>query len=364
MSIRTLTTPLCNLLGISVPILQAGMGGVAYAPLAAAVTNAGGLGALGGIDMTPEEFDGEIRRFRSLSDGPLCVDLGFPSRAPTAPGDVAMPAVAPAPIRQLYAELEKLGVPIEEVAEQAIGTVDNQAKLVIAIEHGVEVLACALGTPEDVTARCHANGMVVMSVVGRASNARRAINNGTDVVVVQGFEGGGHTGDVGLLTLLAEVLEFSTVPVVAAGGISRGCQIAAALIAGAEGAWVGTRFLATAESGAEEGFKEAVVEAPPDATIRSTLFDGLPVRQLRNRFTDVWHGHEDEVQSYPVQRMLTAPIRYTAARHGLKEYMNLAAGQSSGMIDDLPGAAEVLERLVDETVTALRDGPRRIGLGR
>jgi NAD(P)H-dependent flavin oxidoreductase YrpB (nitropropane dioxygenase family) len=274
-----------------------------------------------------------------------------------------MPAVAPGPIRQLYAEIEALGVPIEEVAEQAIGSADNQAKLSISIEHGVEVLACALGTPADVTARCHEAGMVVMSIVGRARNARRAIENGTDVVVVQGFEGGGHTGDVGLLTLLAEVLEFATVPVVAAGGIARGRQIAGALIAGAEGAWIGTRFLATAESGAEERFKEAVVEAPPDATIRSTLFDGLPVRQLRNRFTDVWDGHEAELQGYPVQRMLTAPIRYTAARHELKDYMNLAAGQSSGMVDDLPGAAEVLERLVEETAGALRDGARRIDLG-
>jgi len=110
------------------------------------------------------------------------------------------------------------------------------------------------------------------------------------LVIVQGFEGGGYTGNVGLLTLLSEVLEFVTVPLVAAGGIATGRQIAAALVGDAQGVWVGTRFLATAESGSEEKFKEAVIEAGDDTTIRSMLFDGLPVRQLRNRFTDIWDG--------------------------------------------------------------------------
>jgi NAD(P)H-dependent flavin oxidoreductase YrpB (nitropropane dioxygenase family) len=363
MSPRTLRTPLCDLLGIEVPILQAGMGGVAYGRLAAAVSNAGGLGALGGIDMTPEELEREIGIFRSLSDKPLCVDLGFPSSAPAQPEDIRMPGVLPEPIRRLRAELADRGVAIEEVAEKAIGRADNEAKLEMAIKHGVEVLACALGTPREVTERCHANGMVVMSIVGRAKHAAAAIRNGTDVVVVQGYEGGGHTGDVGLLTLLSEVLEFSTVPVVAAGGIAKGRQIAAALVAGAQGAWVGTRFLATLESGAEGAFKTAVVDVPADATIRTPIFDGLPVRQIPNRFTAVWEGHEDELQGYPVQRMITAPIRYTAAKHDLQDYMNLAAGQSSGLIDDLPEAAFVLQRLVEETVTAIEDSRGGITIG-
>jgi NAD(P)H-dependent flavin oxidoreductase YrpB (nitropropane dioxygenase family) len=360
---RTLRTALCDLLGIDVPIIQAGMGGVAYAPLAAAVSNAGGLGTLGGIDMTQDELAREIAAFRELSDRPLCVDLGFPRRAPARPEEVALPPAPPEPIRKLHAELAGLGVEVEGVDEQAIGVADNMAKLEISLDAGVEAIACALGTPPEVADRCHEAGAVVMSVVGRSANARRAIASGTDVVVCQGYEGGGHTGDVGLMTLLAEVLEIATVPVVAAGGIVRGRQIAAALVGGADGVWIGTRFLATAESGAEEKFKEAVVEAAPDSTVRSLIFDGLPLRQIRNRFTEAWEGHEGEIQGYPVQRMLTSPIRFTAARHELKDYMALAAGQASGLVADLPGAAEVLDRLVEETVEALEAQAARIRHG-
>ncbi|MCZ4498375.1 MAG: putative oxidoreductase, partial [Marmoricola sp.] len=231
---------------------------------------------------------------------------------------------------------------------------DNKRKLEIALDLGVEIIACALGTPRWVVEACHARGALVMSIVGQAKHARSAIRNGTDVVIVQGTEGGGHTGDVGLITLLAEVLELATVPVVAAGGLAKGSQIAACLTMGAQGAWVGTRFLASQESGSEDVFKEAVVEADYDSTIRSLLFDGLHVRMLQNRFTEVWEGHEDELSPYPVQRVLTMPFKYAAMKANLKSHMSLPSGAGAGMINDVPGAAEVLVRLVEETVDALR----------
>ncbi|MDQ0382504.1 NAD(P)H-dependent flavin oxidoreductase [Amycolatopsis thermophila] len=348
-----LRTPICELLGIDVPLMQAGMGNVAYGRLAAAVSNAGGLGSIGGIDITPEQVDEEIRLFRSLSEGPLCVDLGFPANAPKGLSDVEVPEL-PGPLRQLKSELNERGVEIKPTTDQAISLADNKKKLEIALDHGVEVIACALGTPTWVVEACHAKGAKVMSIVGLAKHARSAIRNGTDVVIVQGTEGGGHTGDVGLITLLAEVLEFATVPVVAAGGLVKGSQIAACLTAGAQGAWVGTRFLATRESGSEDVFKEAVLEAGYDSTLRSVLFDGLHVRMLRNRFTEVWEGHEDELRPYPVQRVLTMPFKYAAMRANLKSHMSLPSGSGAGMITDLPGAADVLHRLVEETVEALR----------
>ncbi len=348
-----LHTPLCDLLGIDVPIMQAGMGNVAYGRMAAAVSNVGGLGSIGGIDIPPEEVDAEIKLFRSLSSRPLCVDLGFPANAPTGLADVQLPEL-PGPLRQLKKELGEHGVEVVPTTDQAISLADNKRKLEIALGHGTEVIACALGTPAWVAEACHAKGAKVMSIVGLAKHARSAIRNGTDIVIVQGTEGGGHTGDVGLITLLAEVLEFATVPVVAAGGLVKGAQIAACLTMGAQGAWVGTRFLASRESGSEDVFKEAVVEAGYDTTLRSQLFDGLHVRMLRNRFTEVWDGHEDELSPYPVQRVLTMPLKYAAMRANLKSHMSLPAGAGSGMINDLPGAADVLARLVEETVEALR----------
>jgi NAD(P)H-dependent flavin oxidoreductase YrpB (nitropropane dioxygenase family) len=347
-----LHTPICDLLGIDVPIMQAGMGNVAYGRIAAAVSSAGGLGSIGGIDITPEELDHEINLFRSLTSRPLCVDLGFPANAPQGLDDVRIPEL-PGPLRQLGQELGERGIEVVPTHDQAISLADNKRKLEIALGHGVEVIACALGTPAWVVEECHARGAKVMSVVGLAKHARSAIRNGTDVVIVQGTEGGGHTGDVGLITLLAEVLEFSPVPVVAAGGLVKGTQIAACLILGAQGVWIGTRFLATKESGSEDVFKEAVVEAGYDTTLRSPLFDGLHVRMLRNRFTEVWEGHEDELSPFPVQRVLTMPFKYAAMRAKVKSHMSLPAGAGSGMINDLPGAAEVLARLTEETIEAL-----------
>jgi NAD(P)H-dependent flavin oxidoreductase YrpB (nitropropane dioxygenase family) len=358
----TLRTPICDLLGIDVPILQAGMGNVAYARMAAAVSNAGGLGSIGGIDIPPEEVEQEIELFRSLSSRPLCLDLGFPANAPQGLADVVVPDL-PGPLRQLKKELDEHGIPVVPTTDQAISLADNKRKLEIALDHGVEIIACALGTPPWVVEACHAQGATVMSIVGQAKHARSAIRNGTDVVIVQGSEGGGHTGDVGLITLLAEVLEFSTVPVVAAGGLVKGSQVAACLTMGAQGVWVGTRFLATQESGSEDVFKEAVVEAEFDSTVRSLLFDGLYVRMLRNRFTEVWEGHEDELSPYPVQRVLTMPFKYAAMRANLKSHMSLPSGAGAGMINDLPGAAEVLERLVEETIEALRGVPRNVQFG-
>jgi NAD(P)H-dependent flavin oxidoreductase YrpB (nitropropane dioxygenase family) len=357
-----LRTPICDLLGIDVPIMQAGMGNVAYGRLAAAVSNAGGLGSIGGIDIPPEEVDQEIRLFRELSDRPLCVDLGFPANAPAGLDDVAVPEL-PGPLRQLQSELEEHGVQVSPTTDQAISLADNTRKLEISLDHGVEVIACALGTPEWVVETCHARGAKVMSIVGQAKHAASAIRHGTDIVIVQGTEGGGHSGDVGLITLLAEVLEFSTVPVIAAGGLVKGSQIAACLTAGAQGAWVGTRFLASAESGSEDEFKEAVVESEYDSTLRSLLFDGLHVRMLRNRFTEVWEGHDDELSPYPVQRVLTMPFKYAAMKAGLKSHMSLPSGAGAGMITDLPGAAEILERLVEETVDALRTVSKNVEFG-
>lgn len=348
-----LDTPLTRLLDIDLPICQAGMGTIAYHELAAAVSRAGGLGAFGGIDMTAQELDEGIRAVRALTDRPVCVDLGFPQRAPAQVSEVDLTAL-PGPIRQLEQELTDLGIAIEPVAEQAISKQDSEAKLEVLLDHRVEVLACALGTPEWVVARCHEAGTKVMSIVGRSRQARRALANGADAIVVQGYEGGGHTGEVGLMTLLTEVLEFADVPVVAAGGISKGSQIAALLVAGASGVWVGTRFVATKESRAEEEFKQKIVDAEPDGTIRSLLCDGLWHRQLRNRATEVWDGREDEILPYPQQRVANAPVRRAAHRNHLGEYMTLGAGQGSSMVRDIPSAAEVLERLAQETLETLR----------
>lgn len=358
----TLKTPLCDLLGIDYPILQAGMGGVAFGPLAAAVSAAGGLGTIAAISPTPARIEQEIKLVRSLTDKPLCVDIGFPLRAPKELSEVQLTDL-PGPIKQLQREIEALGVAVKPSEEQAMSTEDAKAKLEICFKHKVDVVACALGTPKWACDACHEHGVKVIGIVGKAAHARSAIRNGADIIVVQGTEGGGHTGDVGLLTLLAEVLEFATVPVVAAGGIVNGAQIAAVLTLGAQGVWMGTRFIGTQESSVGPNYKQSILDAGYDQTIRSLLFDGLYVRQLRNRFTEVWEGHEDEMLPYPLQRLAYAPVRFAAAAADLKDHQALPAGQGSSLIRDLPPAGDLLHRLVDEAVAALDQARQRVRIG-
>lgn len=357
-----LTTPLCALLGLEFPILQAGMGGVAFGPLAAAVSKAGGLGTIAAISPAPERVEQEIKLVRTLTDKPVCVDIGFPARAPSVLSEVKLDDL-PGPIKQLQHEVEALGVKVAPVDDQAMSVDDAKAKLEICFRHKVEVIACALGTPKWAVDSCYEHGVKVISVVGKAAHARSAIRNGADVVVVQGTEGGGHTGDVGLITLLAEVIEFATVPVVAAGGIVNGAQIAAVLTQGAQGVWIGTRFISTPESSVGPNYKQSIVGASYDDTIRSLLFDGLYVRQLRNRFTEVWDGHEDEMLPYPLQRLAQGPVRFATAAADLKGHQALPAGQDSSLIRDLLPAGEVLRRLVDETVATLRHMRERVTFG-
>ncbi|MEV6362364.1 NAD(P)H-dependent flavin oxidoreductase [Nocardia asteroides] len=357
-----LKTDLCDLLNIEYPILQAGMGGVAFGPLAAAVSKAGGLGTIAAISPSPERVEEEIKFVRSVTDKPLCVDIGFPPRAPQNPEPVPADQV-PGPIKELEAEMRALGVDPTPVDDKAMGIEDAKRKMEICREYGVEVIACALGTPEWAVEQAHSWGAKTISMVGRASHAKRAIANGTDIVVVQGTEGGGHTGDVGLITLLQEVLDFATVPVVAAGGIVTGDQIAAVLTQGAQGAWIGTRFINTVESSVGPNYKQSIVEADHDTTIRSLIFDGLYVRQLQNRFTEVWKGHEAQLLPYPHQRVAISPARFAAAAADLKDQQALPAGQGSGLIRDVAPAAEVLERLVAETAAALDAAKGRIRYG-
>ena len=167
----------------------------------------------------------------------------------------------------------------------------------MALNLEVEVVVCAFGTPTWVVERSHDAGAKVVSIVGTARAARRAILNGTDAIIGSGFEAGAHNGEVGLLTLLTQILEFAKVPVVGAGGIVNGAQIAAILTVGGSGVWVGTRFAATEESGTPQAHKDAIVEVEHDRTVRTLAMDALPSRLIRNRFTEVWNGHEAEICS-------------------------------------------------------------------
>ncbi|OGK77974.1 MAG: hypothetical protein A2X52_23030 [Candidatus Rokubacteria bacterium GWC2_70_16] len=343
-----LRTRICDRLGIEHPIFAAGMGGVTLAPLAGAVSAAGGMGVLGATFLTPEGLREEIAAVRRITDRPFGVDLLVPTDIPAEVGARAIPRF-PSFLADLLPEVEGLrGNPPPPL------TLDlARAQVEAALGERVPVLVSGLGTPEWLVREAHRAGTIVMSLVGTVRQARRLADMGVDVIIAQGAEAGGHVGAVTTFVLVPQVVDAVSVPVLAAGGIADGRGVAAALMLGAEGAWIGTRFLATVESSAHEAHKKRILEVTEEGTVVSRSYTGKPSRVLKNRFTERWKGHEAEILPMPWQRIWVEPLVAPAKAAGRVDIANFPTGQVAGGITDIPHAAEVVARLVEETQAAL-----------
>jgi enoyl-[acyl-carrier protein] reductase II len=254
-------TRLTELLGIEYPVMLAGMGGVSYSELVAAVSGAGGYGCLGASTMGNEKMVQEIAAVRASTDKPFGVDLL-----------TAMP-----------------------------GGMTAQVQLII--EGGATAFVAGLGVPSEVIAQCHDNGVLVVSMCGKVAHAVHAVEAGCDLVVAQGTEAGGHTGQVASFPLIPQIVDAvgDRVPVVAAGGIFDGRGLAAALALGADGIWVGTRFIATPEARGVRGYKEGLLAGREDQTTVSRAYSGKTMRVLRNRLTDHFDAHPEDLKKFPEQ---------------------------------------------------------------
>jgi enoyl-[acyl-carrier protein] reductase II len=299
--------------------MLAGMGGVSYHRLAAAVSEAGGFGTLGASTMSTDQMVEEIRLTRSLTDKPFGVDLL-----------TAMP-------QDMVAQVQKI------------------------IEGGASVFVAGLGVPRDVVDLCHEAGLLVVNMCGKVSHAVRAVEAGCDIVVAQGTEAGGHTGQVATMPLVPQIVDAvgSQVPVVAAGGIFDGRGLAAALGLGADGIWVGTRFIATPEARSVTGYKDALVRVGEDGTVISRAYTGKTCRVVRNTYTSYFEEHADELQPFPMQFMRSSQ---DGANHlGGSEHTDgidpdrefWPAGQGVGAIHELVPAGELVRRFIEEAETAL-----------
>jgi nitronate monooxygenase len=355
-----LRTPLCDRLGIDVPIISAGMGPIAGPELVAAVSNAGGLGVLGCTSMSADEVRAVIRRTRELTDRPFGVDLILPARlgqGGTRVRDVAslIPAEHRAVADRIAAELG-----VEPAAgprggdRNALGT-DAEAQIEVVLAEQVPVFVGALGTPAPFAARLHDAGTIIMSVVGNTKQAVQVVRDGADVVIAQGAEGGGHTGHVGTMALLPQVLDAVDVPVVAAGGIGDGRGLAAALVMGCQAVWVGTRFLATLESGLADWQKAELVEAADQSPVISRAYTGKRFRLLPNRWTEAWEHAELEPLPMPLQPVLTGSVLggFATDRGGLQGVSMNGAGNIVGLVSDILPAAAVVERMAADAAARL-----------
>jgi enoyl-[acyl-carrier protein] reductase II len=315
----SLRTPICEMFGIEKPVFLAGMGGVAYARVCAAVSEAGGFGTLGMASEGPERIREEMRQVRALSSKPFGVDLL-----------AALP----------------------ETIERAIDVI---------IEEGASCFIAGLGVPESVIEKCHANGVKVMSMCGKVSHAVHAERAGCDAVVAQGTEAGGHTGQVAGMALIPQIVDAVRIPVLAAGSIVDGRGLAAALAFGAEGVWMGTRFIASHEARAAEVYKKRITEIREEDTVVTRSYSGKPMRVIRNRYVDEMERHPERIKPFPEQFGLSARAGVFTAMAGPEvqadaERACMPCGQGAGAIHDIRSCAEIVDsvmREAEETIARL-----------
>jgi enoyl-[acyl-carrier protein] reductase II len=312
-------TRLTEILNVDHPVMLAGMGGVSYHRVVAAVSEAGGFGCLGASTMGPEQMVDEIAATAALTDKPFGVDL-----LTAAPQDMA-------------------------------------AKVADMIEGGATVFVAGLGVPREVVEQCHEGGLLVVNMCGKVAHAVAAVEAGCDIVVAQGTEAGGHTGQVATMALVPQVVDAvgDRVPVVAAGGIFDGRGLAAALSLGADGIWVGTRFIATPEAQAVPGYKDRILAAAEDGTVITRAYTGKTCRVLRTSYAAEFEAAGGVAEPFPGQviRSMTDGVNHlggdehTPGVDPEREFM--PAGQGIGAIDELVPAGELVHRFVAEAEAVL-----------
>lgn len=323
----SLHTPLCDLLGVEHPILLAGMGGVSYAELAAAVSNAGGYGVLGMAGTSTGFIEDQMKKVRALTDKPFGVDL------------------------------------LAATPDALTRAVD------VIIEGGASSFVAGLGIPMPIIEKLKGAGLKVMVVCGAVKHAVKAEQAGCDAVICQGGEGGGHTGLVGTLPLIAQAVDAVKIPVIGAGGIFDGRGLAAALALGAQGVWMGTRFIASVEAHAGDEYRQAILEAKDEDTVRTRSYSGKPMRVKKNAWVDDWESRPADIQPFPQQAIATIQAGAMGGIGGQVEGLDpdrscFAMGQSAGGVHDVLPAGEIVARIMAEAeeaiakMAALRSGAR------
>jgi NAD(P)H-dependent flavin oxidoreductase YrpB (nitropropane dioxygenase family) len=375
-----LRTRLCDILDIEYPVVLAGMGGVATAELVAAVSEAGGLGIVGAASMPPDEIERQVRRIRDLTSKPFGVDVLLPSgvaapprpkeaEAGTRPAQVdATPKrprdYLPQPYQEFIQHAEQeFGLPKRGEDQdwsqgmRRIGAGDFSKKQVEAIlDLKVPVFASGLGNPAPYVEAFHAQGAKVIGLVGNVKNARRVADGGSDVVVAQGTEAGGHTGRIGTMALIPQVIDaVAPTPVCAAGGIGDGRGIAGALALGCDGVWVGTAFLVSREATWPDLLKERILAATEEDTRVTRLYSGKTMRNINNPLIEYWESQKLDALPMGMQGIVSGEIMAGARQADRLDLLMNPAGQISGMLNEMRPAREIMDEMVREAAEILSE---------
>jgi nitronate monooxygenase len=379
MSRPTLHTAFCDRVGVEYPVVLAGMGPVAgtgapvaTAELAAAVSNAGGLGVMGGVAYSPDVLRAEIRKIRSLTKKPFGVDLllspNFLALRRAGAGAAGAPRADKLPKAHLDAIAriaESLGIELKQ-APPEVGEMSDWVRpgeswagsqIEVLLDEEVPVFASGLGTPKQFADALHANGTTILSLVGTVKAGRQVAADGADYVVAQGTEAGGHTGKIGTLALVSQVIPaVAPTPVIAAGGIASGRALAGALALGCEAAWCGTAFLVADEANQPALQKQRILAAAAEDTVVTRLYSGKTMRNVTNPLIEAWEREGLQALPMGAQGLLIRDLQYSIEQAGRHELLMNAAGQTSGMITKQRPAAEIVAEIVAEAAELLGDG--------
>ena len=363
-------TPLCDQLGIEFPIFAFSH----CRDVVAAVSRAGGLGVLGAVGFSPEQLEIELDWIENeVGDRPYGVDLLVPAKyvgseeGGKAAGELA--ELIPDAHRQFVDELlDEHGVP--ELADGEHLPSDAgllswshkavQPLLEVAFAHRIALIANALGpAPDFMVEQAHERDVPVAGLVGNRQHAERQKAAGVDIIVAQGYEAGGHTGEIATMVLIPEVVDaVAPTPVLAAGGIASGRQIAAAMALGAQGVWCGSVWLTTEEAETHPVVKEKFLAATSSDTVRSRASTGKPARQLRTAWTEAWDDPANpDPLPMPLHGMLIAEAqvrlaRSAASNDGARRLINYFVGQAVGQMNHVKPARQVVYEMVDEYIDA------------
>ena len=380
-----LSTPLCKLLNIRYPIIQAGMGGFTTPELVAAVSNAGGLGILGATRMSSEQTRDAIGKIKKLTSNPFGVNLLL--APPEKGGNQNINQV-----QQFFNDKFRHELKIPSKTEKDIILPPSKflEQLKIILEEKIPVISFAMGNlPIQLVEQIHSlssSSSKIMSMVTTVQEAVDVARNGVDIIVAQGAEAGGHRSTfniplenetlplIGTMTLVPQIVdalreidgkgqrekdEAYNIPVIAAGGIADGRGLVAALALGAQGVMIGTRFLVASESAAFQAYQERLLAAKESDTIITRAFSGRPARGLRNHFVEEYHKSGPQPLAWPFQALAADDIYAAAQKQNNADYFPLLAGQGVGLLKgnqkyNAEGIIQELMTEANETLSKLR----------
>lgn len=350
-----LRTSLCEMLEIEYPI-------VAFThckDVVAAVVNAGGFAVLGEAMHEPDEIVADIKWIREKVDGrPFGIDLVLPASVPPSDSLDKLKSDIPESHRQFADRIKKehnVPEPKNPVALHKWGGLNQEmarAQLDVVLEERAPVFTSGLGNPAFILEAAHSRGIKVFGLIGRTRQAKKEIEAGVDAIIAQGTDAAGHTGPIGTFSLVPEVVAIAgDTPVIAAGGVTTGRHLAAALCLGAAGVWTGTLWLASRESDSDMIIKEKLIAATSDDTVYSRSVSGMPMRTLRCVWTDEW-AKPDAPRTLPApyQMLLSADYIQAANDHRREDLMFEAAGQGVGFVTAMKPARQIVIDMVEEAL--------------